>query len=280
MAVVAFTSISGAAGVTAATLACAVHWPRPTLVLEADTNAVGSMLTGFFRSNLDTDLGMQKLGLAQSRGALDAHTLIEDGFRVSIAVHALPPVPDMPIPALPAGHRMWVVPGYLDLQAADGAVAVWRRLPRVFADLDEFGIDVLIDLGRIGRDDPRTGLLDAADQIVVVASSTMTDLNRLDKRLQLEDFAHHVDRAKGFGVDRYGLLLVNASYESVPSETFDRLVLPVLSTVAFDPAGAAVFGHGREDRKPKDNRYRIGIRRAVTALTERLAASHTERTAS
>ena len=52
MAVVAFTSISGAAGVTAATLACAVHWPRPTLVLEADTNAVGSMLTGFFRSNL------------------------------------------------------------------------------------------------------------------------------------------------------------------------------------------------------------------------------------
>jgi len=276
MAVIAFTSIAGTPGVTAATLAAAVHWPRPVLVLEADTNNVGSMLSGFFRSNLDTDLGMQKVSLAQSRSALTTAALVDDGFKISIAVHALQPIPEMPLPSIPAGHRMWVIPGYLELQTVDGVTSTWSRLPAVFRELDIRGIDVLVDLGRLGRNDARLPILDGADQVVILASSTMNDLNRLDKRLRLPDLA---DRVSGLGATKYSVLVTKAPYEAVTTDTFS-LVLPVLGAVDFDPAGAAVFALGREDKKPKDNRYRVGIHRAVASLDQRLANARSDRRAS
>jgi hypothetical protein len=276
VAVIAFASIAGTAGSTAAMLAAAVHWPRPVLAVEADISNVGAALTGFFRSNLAVNAGMHQVSLAQSRGALGVDALLDPGFAISIAVHALPPVPQMPIPSLPEGHRMWVIPGYRDLQTVDGVTSVWTRLPALFQQLDERGIDVLVDLGRLERGDIRLPVLDGADQVVLLASTTMSDLNRLHKRLRLPDLE---ERVTGFGRTKYSLLLTRSPYEAVGAAEFERAVLPVLATVAHDPEGAAVFAHGREDRKPTRNRYRGDIRQAVSALGERLADA-TERKAS
>jgi hypothetical protein len=269
MAVVAFASVAGTAGSTATTLAAAVHWPRPVLALEADTSNVGTAMTGFFRSNLNSNAGMHQVVLAHSRGALGVDAILDPGFDISIAVHTLPPMPKMPIPSIPEGHRLWVIPGFRDLQAVQGTVGIWTRLPALFETLDERGIDVLVDLGRLGVNDRRLTIVDGADQVVLLASTTMNDLNRLHKRLRVEDLK---DRIEGLGATKFSALLTRAPYEHVAPSYFTQ-ALPVLDTVDFDPEGASVFALGHEDPKPGRNRFRAGIRSAVNALAERIEQS-------
>lgn len=268
MALIVFTSLAGSPGVTTSAIAAGVHWPRPVVVIEADTSAVGQMMTGFFRANLDAAAGMHQVTLALARDALTVDTVLDPAGGIAIPVHLLPAADRTPIPALPAAHRMWVIPGYRDLATLDGVHSVWQRIPDLARQLGSQGVDVLIDLGRLSIDDWRLPLLDAADQVVIVASSTMSDLNRLHKRLRLPDLA---DRAHTLGTDRYSLLLTDAPTAHVPATDFARAVLPVLSTIGFDPTGAAVFTHGNEDPKPARNRYRQHTRRVVAALTARLA---------
>lgn len=270
MSVFAFTACTGTPGVTTATLATAVHWDRPVLVIEADVSNVGAMMTGFFRGGLDLPAGMHQVSLATSRHALTAEALLDPDLGISIPVHALAPMRTMPIPALPAGHRMWVIPGYRDLAIIDGVHTLWQRLPALFASLHERGIDVLLDLGRLSRDDARFPLLDGADQVVVLAATTMTDLNRLHKRIRLPDLEPRVHR----GGNRYGLLLTRAPAEAVAPTEFAKAVLPLVGTVPFDPLGAAVFAHGREDTRPARNPYRAGLRRVVLNLRHRITTAN------
>jgi hypothetical protein len=267
MSVIAFASFAGSPGVTTAVLAAAVHWPRPVLVIEADIANVSSTLPGFFRANLPSNVGLHKLAFAQSRGQLTGANLVDPEFNLSIPVHELPRVPAAPIPALPDGHRMWVVPGFPALQAIDGTQLLWRRLPSVLETLSRTGIDVLIDLSRVGRDDVRGQLLDQSDQLVIVSNGTMVDLNRLHKRFQLPDMAQRVDGAGR--AERMSLLLVQSKYESVAAKDFDQHILPVVAELPFDADGAAVFSLGRPDPKPDRNAYRQAIRRALPNITAR-----------
>lgn len=260
MALIVLTSISGSPGVTTATLATGVHWPRPVVVIEADTANVGQVMTGFFRATLDVPAGMQRLTLAVTRGALTVQTVLDPDGGISIPVHLLPSSTSTPIPALPAGHRLWVVPGWRDLTTARGVQTVWERVATLAEQLTEHGIDVLIDLGRLTIEDPRTVLIDAADQVLICATTTLTDLNRLHKRFRLPDLA---TRLRG---DRYRLLLIGAPTTPVATADFARTVLPVAARIGFDPVGAAVFAHGNDDSRPGRNRYRQDIRRTVTAL--------------
>ncbi|WP_435740097.1 hypothetical protein [Clavibacter nebraskensis] len=267
MSVIAFTSFAGSPGVTTATFAAAVHWQRPVIVFEAETQNVTSAMAGFFRSNLRPEVGgLDKVAVAFSRGVLTWKDLIDPACGLAIAVHELPQIPQTPIPAIPADHRMWVVPGFFQLRIVDGVQGLWARFPDLFRALSEAGFDVFIDLGRLAPEDIRLPILDGADQVLTIASSTMVDLNRLYRRFQLPDLA---DRLDGVGrAEKYRLLLVDAPAESVPTSSFDRNVMPVLATLPFDPEGAAVFSLGRPDTKPQRNAYRQAIRRAVTALDE------------
>ena len=273
MTVLAVTSLAGAPGVTTAATALAVHWPRPVVLVEADTSAASSLMAGFFRSNLRTTSGgIEKLSFAFSRDVLEAGDILDPELRLAIAVHDLPPVPSTPIPALPAGHRMWVIPGFANLNVADGIRGLWFKLPRLFDALGEGGIDVIVDLGRFGVDDPRLPVIDTVDRVVVCASASMVDLNRCYRRLELADLTQRVgarsdkNRAAIAG-DRFWMLLSEPAAETIPSREFAGHLLPVLATLPHDPVGAAVFSHGRPDPKPSRNTYRAGIRGAVTALT-------------
>ena len=92
MAVIALASISGSPGVSTAALALGVHWPRPVVVIEADTNAVTSAMPGFFRSNLLPELGgIEKVQLAYSRGILTPEDLLDpDRFAATAPADATP----------------------------------------------------------------------------------------------------------------------------------------------------------------------------------------------
>ncbi|WP_235201577.1 hypothetical protein [Microbacterium sp. CH12i] len=248
MVVIALTSFAGAPGVTTAATALAVHWPRPVLLVEADTNAVSSLMTGFFRSNLrTTDGGIEKLAFAFSRDSLEAEDLLDSDYGLSIPVHDLPPIPTMPIPAIPDGHKMWVIPGFVNLGVVDGVRSLWAKLPRLLGALADGGIDVIVDLGHLDIDDDRLPLVDTADRVVVSATASMVDLNRTYRRLELSDLN---DRARAPGSERYWTLLNTTVSERIPAREFSTHVLPVLATLPHDPSGAACSHTG--DQTPSD----------------------------
>jgi hypothetical protein len=267
VAVIAFASFSGSPGVSTAALAFAVHWPRPVVLFEAETANVTSAMAGFFRSNLPpTVAGLDKVAVAHAREILTWQDLLDPDSKLSIAVHDLPAVDQMPIPALPAGHRLWVVPGFFRLTIIDGVRGLWARLPGLFRALSDAGVDVLVDLGRTSPNDIRLPILDQADRVLVCAAATMVDLNRVYRRIELADLA---DRLEGIGrAERYRLLLTEPPAEPVPASDFAVHLMPVLATLPFDPDGAATFSLGKPDPRPNRNIYRQSVRRVVTLLDD------------
>ncbi|WP_308465224.1 hypothetical protein [Rathayibacter soli] len=267
MTVLAFASFAGSPGVTTAAFAAAVHWVRPVIVFEADSVNATSAMAGFFRSNLRPDSGgLDKVAVAYSRNVLTWQDLVDPSSDLAIAVHLLPHIVAAPIPALPAGHRMWVVPGFYRLGILDGVRGMWARFPHLFRALSQSGIDVIVDLGRIAHSDVRLPILDGADQIITFAVSTMVDLNRVYRRLELPDLA---ERLEGVGrAEKYRMVLIESAYESVPWHAFAEHLMPLLGELPFDPGGAAVFSLGRPDTRPQRNSYRQGIRRLVATIDE------------
>lgn len=267
MTVLAFTSFAGSPGVTTAAIAVAVHWPRPVAVFEAEYANATSAMAGFFRSNLRPDTGgLDKVALAYSRNVLTWQDLLDPVSGLAIAVHELPDLQAAPIPALPAGHRMWVVPGFYRLGIVDGVQGMWARFPHVFRAVSEAGIDVIVDLGRLAPEDIRLPILDGADRVITFAAGTMVDLNRLFRRLELPDLS---ERLAGVGrAEKYRLVLIASPYEPVAARAFTEHVMPVLGLLPFDPGGAAVFGLGRPDGKPHRNIYRQAIRRLATSIDD------------
>jgi hypothetical protein len=267
MTVIAFTSFAGSPGVSTAALAFAVHWPRPVVFFEAETANVTSAMAGFFRSNLPpTVAGLDKVAVAYAHDILTWEDLLDPQTKLSIGVHDLPAIDAMPTPALPPGHRLWVVPGFFRLTIVDGVKGLWARLPGLFRSLSDAGIDVIVDLGRTAVNDIRLPILDEADLVLVCAAATMVDLNRVYRRIELPDLA---DRLDGIGrAEKYRLLLTDSPAESIPSSDFATHVMPVLASLPFDPDGAATFSLGKPDPRPGRNVYRQAIRRAVTTLDD------------
>jgi hypothetical protein len=265
MTVLAFVSFAGSPGVTTAALAVAVHWPRPVIVFEAEIANATSAMAGFFRSNLRPDSGgLDKVAVAYSRNVLIWQDLVDPTRGLAIAVHELPRIDEAPIPALPEGHRMWVVPGFYRLGIVDGVRGMWARFPHLFRALSESGFDVIVDLGRITHEDIRLSILDGADQVIAFAASTMVDLNRMYRRLDLPDLA---GRLEGVGrAEKYRMVLIESRYEAITRHAFVQHVMPVLGELPFDPGGAAVFSLGSPDGKPQRNLYRQAIRRLVSTI--------------
>ena len=61
MAIIAHFSTHGAPGVTMSTLALALQWPRPVLLVEADTASPSSILAGFMRGRVVYERNMTQL---------------------------------------------------------------------------------------------------------------------------------------------------------------------------------------------------------------------------
>jgi len=269
MAVIAFTSVAGSPGVTTAATALAVHWPRPVLLVEADDSAATTLMLGFFRSNLHPDaLGMRKVVYAYQTNTLHEDFILNPEFGVSVPVHDLQPFQPFPIPALPQGHRMWVLPGFNDLSSVTGLRSMWPALGPVLWRVSQTqAVDVLIDLSRLRLDDPRLPLIDLADRTVILTGTTLVDINRLHRRVNhTPDLA---DRVAGIGrAEKFKLLTIDAVAEGQSASDFAQLIAPVIAGLPFDPAGAAVFSVGRQDVKPARNAYRQAIIRAAHAIAD------------
>lgn len=264
MTITVVASLSGSPGATTAASAMAIHAKRQTLLIEADTHNASSMMPGFLRSNFrPSDGGIEKVATAVARGVLDRRDLFNPEYGLSIPLHLLPVFDEFPLPSLPAGHKLWVVPGFFHLNIASAVNSVWHRLVPVLENVSEGGVDVMIDLGRLDYNDPRMALVDAADLVIFCVEQSMIGLNRTVRRLHQDDLSGRTDLlARG---DRYWVLPIEPAAESIPRKDLEQHTLPVLPPLPHDPTGAATFSHGRPDVKPGKNRYRTAIRRVVNA---------------
>lgn len=135
MSVVGVGSAKGAPGVTTACLALTLAWPRSVLLVEADP-AGGDLLAGLLAGAEPPGGGLLGLALAARRGRLGSADVLDRSI------------------ALDAGgdHRALVAP--VDVGQSRPIRDAADRIAEAIASTAGHGLDVIVDLGRVG---PSTG---------------------------------------------------------------------------------------------------------------------------
>ncbi|WP_336657507.1 MULTISPECIES: hypothetical protein [unclassified Leucobacter] len=234
MATILLTSLSGSPGVSTATLALAMNWPRPVLMIEADIARYSAVMPGYLRGQEKHSKGMGEIPVSV-RGSAEGLT-IHHLLGHSIGLDS----PDKPLKK--------VVPGFRDPAAAGSWRDLWGQLGAAAATLEQSGADVLIDAGRWAPKDPRALLLPQIDQILVLATPDLPSLVAAHHRmpelqLTLESGGRPGD----------SLLVSPAATPHSGAygrrETSKVLGVETTTPLEWDPRAAAIFSHGEPARK-------------------------------
>lgn len=263
MAIIGLASVAGSPGVTTTAVAAALLWPRPVLLIEADTSNVSAVLPGLLRGRLDYSRSLSQAMLLHTRGDLTADAFLDPALPLSVPIHDLPRDPYLPHPSAREGHRLWVVPGFDNLTAAAGTGSLWRALTDVARQLADSGADMLVDFGRLNRVEPRQALLEACDRLVIVARATLPDLFRVIGRMpELTAALSPLGRESHLRM----LLISPTTRQGTDSHDFEKLVgVDVMATLPFSPRGAAGYSTGISERNPR-NPYQRALRKFVHDL--------------
>lgn len=152
MAVYALTSAAGSPGVTTTALGLALEWPNQVLLVDADPVGGSAILAGYYRGTVGHPGTLVELWSAHRAGALEA------------AVRELP---------LRLSETASLIPGPAGAAQAGGLSDLWPALAAQLRVLSQLGVDVLIDLGRLGHTHFATPLARAADELLLVMRSDL-----------------------------------------------------------------------------------------------------------
>ncbi|WP_234444200.1 MULTISPECIES: MinD/ParA family ATP-binding protein [Streptomyces] len=247
-----------AAGVTVSSLALALSGPRRTLLAECRPLG-GSIRTGF-RQGLEWGGEVGLAHLADADRAGDLAGAFETHLR--------------PLDA--QGHRL-ILPGLTDPLQAPALARTWEPLLTLFQAMDrEAGYDVVIDGGPVLLEPGGVHaafcpvpLLQGADVVVLVARNTRTSIAQ---SLAVARGLREELSARGSGVLR--LLLIEEG-RLASGEIAQRLRIPVLGALPWDPVAGALFTHG-SDRPPK--LAKLPLMEAAQHLWEALGVLERDRT--
>ena len=244
MALIVLASATGAPGVTTTTLAMALAWPRPVVLVEADPAGGSAIMAGYLRGEVPHDRGLVNLAMAHRHGEDLTAALPEVLVRL----------PNSTVDLLP-GVR-------LHAQAASLA-PVWEPLVAVLSDLDRTGTDVLVDAGRLGMLGAPTPLLAAADAVLLVTRTHLPALAGARPWAKtLRD-----DLAASGAESRLALVLVGQGHPYSAREVRTVLNLPVAASVAWDAVSAETFHLGAAPgRRFEHGALARSVRAAVSAV--------------
>lgn len=221
MALIVMTSAAGSPGVSTSALALAMAWPRPTVLIDADPSGAQAFAAGYFRGGeLPTDATIVDLAIAHRQG-----TLAEDLPEMLISI------PDTQVQLLcgPRQHNQ-----------THGLGSLWEPLAGVLKSLGRNGQDVIVDIGRLGLEGSAFKLLTAADLLLLVTRSTLPDLVAASSWAStLRDTFTNTGAIAGLGA-----LLVGPGNPYSTAETAKVLQMPVVTSLAWDPAAAKVYSQG------------------------------------
>lgn len=252
MAMLALTSASGAPGVTTTAVGLAQVWPRPSLIVDADPTGCSPILAGYLRGITPHDRGLLDIRLAIRRGL----PLEESVYRFSLE--------------LPGGTAR-LLPGMAHPRTAPAADGLWQPLAAALRSLEQSGTDVIVDLGRQGLTHSATPLMAEADMVLLLTRTNLPALSAAQAAAEMITETLVASSA----VDHPDVLLVGEKQPFTAREAGQGLGVPVLSTLAWDPASAEVFSLGsppprRFDRSPLVRSLHATVA-TVTATVDRRA---------
>lgn len=236
MALVAVAADKGAPGVSTATLALALTWPRAALLVECDP--AGADLPWRLRGQggrpLSVERGLVSLAAA-SRGRRDPGLVWEHTQRLDGG---------LPVLVGPAGPEQAEAIG----PAWDGLAALLAALP---------GTDVLADCGRLLTSAaPVAPLLQRADLVLLITRPTVAGVAHLRHGITVAARIVNAAAGGGSGLARLGVLVVDDAgttsgrrggvrqVEEVLVSTPGLNDVPVAGVLAHDPAAAAALAGG------------------------------------
>jgi hypothetical protein len=237
MAVITLCSASGAPGVTTSAIGLAMCWPRPVLLVEADPRGTSAILSGFFAGAREYDAGLVEL----SYSPLEISDALRDVVR-------------------PLAGSVSFVAGTRSHSQAVGLKDLWGRLADALVDLEKTGQDVIVDTGLLGYPGSPEALISLADLTLLV---TRTPLPAL---IAARSWAEQLKGASP-SWQQPGLLLVGEGQPYNAREVTRVLDLPVVASIADDPASAAVYYRGASPhRKFAGSPFIRSLRSAVEAI--------------
>lgn len=222
MALTTILSASGAPGCTTTAVGLALRWQSPVLLVEADTGG-SAILAGIFRGQLPPERGLVPLAISYGQG--DLTDLIWQ--------QAIP---------LPGAAQANVLTG-LDTPAQASSVRhLWGDLAGALTSLGSGGVDVIVDLGRLGlTGEDRAPILALSDQILLATRSSLVDVNiaAMAARTLREKYG-----AGDASISPLGTLLLDPDQPYSAKEISKVLQIPTVAQLPRDAATAAVYSHG------------------------------------
>ncbi|MFI9846681.1 hypothetical protein ACIHFD_57340 [Nonomuraea sp. NPDC051941] len=223
MAMYALMSPGGSPGVTTTALALTYAWEGRALLAECDPQG-GDVLRGFLAGSMENhEGGLLELALA---AAHDPDPAILWRYVI----------------ALDQTARNWLLlPGLRDprhLVQLDGA---WDTIAGVLKAA-QGTVDVVVDVGQVGRYDTPISLIAACDRVVMLVRPTLRHVSQARPRLDALGRQVGSDVAAGLCVVGSGPY----TFKEVSKALFD---LPVLAWIPHDPKSAAVLSDGNRAKK-------------------------------
>lgn len=259
MSVVVLTSATGSPGVTTTALGLALTWPRHVLLADCDREPGQAIGAGYLR-------GMDQGG----RGLMSLAQIHREGTALAPEIwrHTLPLSQE-------ADKQRRFLAGFSTAGSSRLFEHVWGSLGEAFSALDERGVDVIVDAGRISTTGLPLGLLAAADAVVVCVRSSLRSLAAARIHLSTVD-----DQVRSLHLPRpIALSVIGADRPYSTAEISQQLGVPSWLQPLWDPKLAGVLSDGDpEPRRFHESRFMDHFRGDATALSERLTRSR-ERTA-
>lgn len=251
MAVIAFTSAAGSPGVSTSVVGLSLAWDRPCLVVEADPTGSTAILTGYMRQYAAS-------GVAS---VFDVAVQLRNSGMVPNLWEVATPVPDT---------NVRLLSGVRSHTQARSMGEAWSRIATHLASLEAAGIDVLVDLGRIGLVSAPTALMNAADLVLLVSRSTLPAV------VAANSFVPGLRGKLNADAGKFGMLLVGEGHPYKASEISKQLQIPVVAKLPSDPSSAEVFSLGSKpgSRFTRGPLYR-SLPPAVAAIKQHMDAART-----
>ena len=242
MAVILLTSAPGAPGTSTTSLALALTWPRHVLLADTDRDPSQVVLAGYLRGMDSGGRGLPSVAQAHREGRP-----LDD----ELWLHTLPLTGDEHI------ERRFLA-GFAQPAAVKLFDTVWSRLGEAFDVLDERGIDVLVDAGRISSQGLPSGLLASADVVVAVTRSSLRSLAAL--RLHLPTLQ---DQLRSLPVDvPLGLGIVGPSEPYATGDIERQFGVASWLELPLDAKAAAVLIDGAPEPRRFHDQLFLGRTRS------------------
>ena len=245
MAVICLCSAAGAPGVTTTAVGLAMNWARPVLLVEADPAGSNGLLAGVFRGAREYETGLLDVAaspLAMYDAVREATRQIE-------------------------GTEVRYLVGVQTHTQAAGLRDLWAPLGEELAELERTGQDVIVDAGRLGLVGSPEPLLAVADLTLIL---TRTHLPALAAARSWVDEVR--SPAPSASWRQPGVLLIGEGEPYRRKEVHKALGLPVISTIADDPAAAGVYHRGATPpRRFEASGYVRSLHDTALAITQAVA---------